>query len=1259
MQFRIENAYNISLRCLEILRCGVINGVHNFSHPSLTPSSAFGLYNIRTVIVDNVHISYSQGSGLVALNCFESIVLKNSKFDQNCKVVEGKGDKNNYYGNVFLDYETIDEEETEVEVLDSHFSNCYGGGGYSGGLNIDMHVYQTLYVSVYITGTIFSNNTGTLGGGNMRIITESQGPTTLLFCIQIFNSSFSDGYSDRGGGLYAALGSDIMSSSPTVKEQCFCSISSTSFKGNTGGGLYISHLSLNLLNVTFLGNNAKGSGGGVHVGNRYQFQFKTITFTNTSFIRNRAGQGGGVYVGSNNCTVSFLGSAFSGNMALHDGGGIKIYHVSINIIRCYFENNKEKTTGGAISTYLQSTHTIRDSQFKANTAEEQGGHMYIKIHSWIEETKGIIVHFDGCVLEGGGAERGGAISIPSITILSSYSGLEMKVIISNCTLTRNYAISGGIVDIDLTFMVETFDINTVVTIESTNITDNHGASLNIVMDSNDPLHIDLIDSNIAHNRGDSGSIVQVYYRRKYTSDFMTSMTVANTHFFGNTFSQLQYNSAVIQLNNVNITVTAGTTFINNMGSSIAAKSSLIAFNGRVKFMNNTAYVGAALLLDCPDDTSQPSFLFLFPNTTVTIANSTALYYGGGVAVNPVCNYYSSCFFQTPSSAQQNSMIYCQDNTALVAGSCLYGPSVYPCGMEHEMHRGFRAFESLFKIDSAYSVDQVVLAPANSVCFCEDKSKNSCSTELHVSAFPGTEFTVSALSTGMLNNISSSVIRATLTVIGGLGGKLSNGRLQEVQRSCSQLMYSVISINVAQIKLQIENAPLSYINITILQCPLGFKFDEDKEMCNCNNYLINVPDIVISCLINNNTGEITVSGKCWIGMYSGKLAVHRFCPLDYCISELHSVDLQQQHLQCTNNRSGVLCGACQTGLSLGLGTARCLDNCSNYYLFLIILFTLAGLAVTLMLLKCNITVSMGIINPLILYANIVHVNAIIFFPQYKQLILTNILEVFIAWLNLDFGIETCFYRGMTAYGHTWLQFVFPVYIWLLVVLLIYTSRYSVTASKMIGRNAVSVLATLFLLSYAKLLRTVISAVASISLEDEDRKSHLLWRMDANVPYLSPPHAVLFSTALLAVLLYILPLTLLTLLAPLLQARTNHRMMRWVVRIKPLLDAYQGPYKDKYRNWTGVTLLLRVILFTAFAANTHGNPSINLLIIAIVAPIFQLSSGILYKYWLNGILVRFYIANLAIFSSVALFLNTSQGNTEALACIMVGSAFIVFA
>ena len=150
----------------------------------------------------------------------------------------------------------------------------------------------------------------------------------------------------------------------------------------------------------------------------------------------------------------------------------------------------------------------------------------------------------------------------------------------------------------------------------------------------------------------------------------------------------------------------------------------------------------------------------------------------------------------------------------------------------------------------------------------------------------------------------------------------------------------------------------------------------------------------------------------------------------------------------------------------------------------------------------------------------------------------------------------------------------------------------TQSLLIGHNAASVLATLFLLSYAKLLRTVIAAVSLINISDESGNSHQQWLMDGNILFLSGKHAALFSMALLTVLFYLLPLTLLTLLAPLLQARTHHTLLRWVVRIKPLLDAYQGPFKDKYRHWTGAMLTVRPVLFTVFAANTLGDSKINL-------------------------------------------------------------------
>ena len=98
------------------------------------------------------------------------------------------------------------------------------------------------------------------------------------------------------------------------------------------------------------------------------------------------------------------------------------------------------------------------------------------------------------------------------------------------------------------------------------------------------------------------------------------------------------------------------------------------------------------------------------------------------------------------------------------------------------------------------------------------------------------------------------------------------------------------------------------------------------------------------------------------------------------------------------------------------------------------------------------------------ANIISVNHSIFFPTNE----TNILTVFISWLNLDLGIETCFFDGMDAYVKTWLQFVFLLYVWSLVCLIIIISKYSSKITRVFGSNPVAVLATLFLLSYAKLL-----------------------------------------------------------------------------------------------------------------------------------------------------------------------------------------------
>ena len=143
---------------------------------------------------------------------------------------------------------------------------------------------------------------------------------------------------------------------------------------------------------------------------------------------------------------------------------------------------------------------------------------------------------------------------------------------------------------------------------------------------------------------------------------------------------------------------------------------------------------------------------------------------------------------------------------------------------------------------------------------------------------------------------------------------------------------------------------------------------------------------------------------------------------------------------------------------------------------------------------------GTLSGLLFYANIVGVNRTTFLPQES----TDPLSVFIAWLNLDFGIETCFYNGMDPYGKTWLQFVFPIYIWAIVGIMILVSHFSQKFANLLGNNPVSVLATLILLSYAKILCTLITVVTFVNLEYQDNYTQMVWWYDANVEYLAGKH-----------------------------------------------------------------------------------------------------------------------------------------------------------
>ena len=72
-------------------------------------------------------------------------------------------------------------------------------------------------------------------------------------------------------------------------------------------------------------------------------------------------------------------------------------------------------------------------------------------------------------------------------------------------------------------------------------------------------------------------------------------------------------------------------------------------------------------------------------------------------------------------------------------------------------------------------------------------------------------------------------------------------------------------------------------------------------------------------------------------------------------------------------------------------------------------------------------------------------------MYKVFPLESVAYVIVSLSNLDWGVKMCFYHGMTEYAKMWLRFAFPVYLFLIVLAMIYASRYSHRIEKLTRKS----------------------------------------------------------------------------------------------------------------------------------------------------------------------------------------------------------------
>ena len=442
----------------------------------------------------------------------------------------------------------------------------------------------------------------------------------------------------------------------------------------------------------------------------------------------------------------------------------------------------------------------------------------------------------------------------------------------------------------------------------------------------------------------------------------------------------------------------------------------------------------------------------------------------------------------------------------------------------------------------------------------------------------------------------------------------------------------------------------YINISFRPCPPGFSLSKDPPFrCDCNQLMKQLPGV--KCHIQDQT--ISRSGLVWITTDGNETVTASNCPYNYCNREEINVTLEDPDSQCNFNHSGTLCGGCQPGLSLALGTNQCL-HCPNTHLALLLPFTLTGAVLVCFIKVIDLTISQGTLNGLVFYANVVKANEYLLYNE-KQ---TNPLAVFIAWLNLDLGIETCFFNGLTAYGKTWLQFVFPLYIWSIAGLIIILAKYSDRVAKVMGNNSVPVLATLFLLSYAKLFRTIIT-VLSFTMLSTTHGSKAVWSADGNLDYLGPEHAPLFIVAVATLLFLWLPYTLVLFLGQWLH-RCNYRLItRMMMKIKPFLDAHYGPLKGNHRYWFGALLLVRAVILLMSALVPANCANITVFSIVVCALVLMTGFAIgVYKSFAVATFNAVWFINLGLLSASHMFTTLEGGNISLASICLFGLAFAQF-
>ena len=1138
-----------------------INNSTFFSNVVGRDGGVIFVYDNTSLTIDNTHFMSNSAvgsGGAIYGSEFTYILIRNTTINK-CSAQNSGG--------------AIQAQRlTHVQIESSIFKyNVADYGGF-------MRVYQG--ATSDIRNCTFEKHTANLDGGVMAIYKNST--------VEIEASSFVRNIASFGG-VFAEYESLLLLKNCTLSEnrgevagvirvltgsRVVALESSFSYNSaDRGGVLYGEEGDFIVERSNFVMNTARLGGAVVHFD-----RLGNINVSGTTFTRNIAELNGGVMIIYDGTVATFDNCTFYSNEGKQSGGSFFVHEASIYIQGCTFDscsserdgaaiaasnystvdvrntrfsNNTSDDDGGAISMTQNSTLTISSSNFTKNSANDDGGAIYVTMQSNVTIDCTIF-------LQNSASSVGGAVYVTRETTMN----------INNCTFSHNDARTSG------------------------------GA---LAVFSSSSAHFKSAESDIIRNTATSSSGGGIYLSG-------SSLTF-------NVLTNISENEA------------------RSNGGGIFAVNSHIRIGSTVHIIGNIATRGGGVSLanaDIYDAVSRESHTAMF---ALNSADYGGAFYVDDSSIDGTCSS-GQCFF---GKANVEFTIEFEDNHAAVSGDNLYGGLLDRCEVDVKaINYSLTAlklsspatarFMEISNIDKT-ELGRISSLPVN-LCFCENGEPDCDRTTLPVQVRRGDRFSVTVAAVDQVRHPVSATVQSSLQEL-TLPESQSN---QTIGSNCSTLNYRVAFPQASNRKYNLtlfaegpcNGAGISKltVDIEILECSCGAGFMPENNtircVCTCDERDTTFTNYISEC--NDSSNSVIRQGVFWITYlhdsndnYSRYL-ISPYCPYDYCKSPTTPVEINLDlhngsDAQCDNNRGGVLCGSCLPGYSVSLGSSKCLECPHDWYgLFIGITIAaiIAGIVFVFSLLFLNVTVAVGTFNSIIFYANIINANKSVYFSQPNL----TFIPVFISWLNLDIGFDICLFDGMDMYAKIWIQLAFPAYMIFLVVMIIWVASCSEKFSNLLGkRHPVATLATVILLSYTKLLQTIITSFSYVALAYPNGTKKILWLPDASIEF--SEHRFMLTALIgvgLVILIFGLAYTIIMFSWQWLLTYSDSRYLKWTksAKLNHFVNCYHAPFNAKHRYWFGLLLLVRVFIYLVAAfSSSHEQP------ITLLATIIVMCSLLLYK------------------------------------------------